>query len=195
MTANYREKLRSSIKAERSNLSRENSRALSNQITKKLWRSGIINNVTNLGIYLAIGGEVNCSNIITEANLRKISIFVPVLWSQKLMFAPLNKDTKFVLNRYGISEPSLPNCKKKQAKSLDAVIVPTLGFDKHTNRIGMGGGYYDRSFSFRKRRKIWKKPLLIGLAYSFQQLKHIPIEDWDVPLDIVVTEQEILENC
>jgi len=139
-------------------------------------------------------GEVDCTWIIREAKMRKMRVFVPVLFHRKLIFAPLEKHTKFTRNRFGVAEPAVHNSMLVSARNLDAVIVPLLGFDKDANRIGMGGGFYDRSFAFRKYRHKWQHPLLIGVAYSFQQVESLPTEPWDVPLDVVVTEQKLLEN-
>jgi 5-formyltetrahydrofolate cyclo-ligase len=75
-----------------------------------------------------------------------------------------------------------------QPLALDLVLTPLVGFDHKGNRLGMGGGYYDRSFAFLLRRQNWKKPRLVGLAYDFQQLDKLPAKNWDVPLTAVATD-------
>ena len=81
------------------------------------------------------------------------------------------------------------------ATSLDAVIVPLLGFDPQCNRMGMGGGYYDRTFAHRRQAANGNSadglPLLIGTAFEFQCVDNVFPDWWDVPLDHVVTEQRI----
>ena len=69
--------------------------------------------------------------------------------------------------------------------------MPLVGFDRHGNRLGMGGGYYDRTLSFMSMKKS-PAPQLVGLSYSFQELPKIVAQDWDIPLDYVVTEKEII---
>ena len=76
------------------------------------------------------------------------------------------------------------------ARQLDVVIAPLVAFDESLNRLGMGGGYYDRTFAFRKRARVLRRPVLIGVAYSFQRVDRLQPENWDVPLDVVITEKE-----
>ena len=92
-------------------------------------------------------------------------------------------------NRYNIPEPLWRKTLEYPPKHLDLVFVPLLGFDSSGSRLGMGGGYYDRTFSFRHNRMSGRRlPRLIGLGHSFQQLRKIPTDHWDVPVDGVATE-------
>ena len=75
-------------------------------------------------------------------------------------------------------------------RDLDIVFTPLVAFDTAGNRVGMGAGFYDRSFAFRKHRRNWRRPLLIGVAYDFQRVPHIPARTWDVPVDLVVTDKK-----
>jgi len=70
--------------------------------------------------------------------------------------------------------------------------MPLLGFDNEGSRLGMGGGYYDRALSFKHSEEQPSKPLLIGLAYSFQQIEGLQSDTWDVPLDVIITEETII---
>jgi len=79
------------------------------------------------------------------------------------------------------------------AKWLDVVFLPLVGFDAHGVRLGMGGGYYDRAFAFRRWRTAWRSPRLIGLAYSFQQVESLTAAAHDVRLDTVITEERIIQ--
>ena len=188
-------RLRRELKQKRAEQSATQIRLASALIAKNIWNSRLLTRTKNLAVYLAMPGEVDCSDIIRDARMRKLRIFAPILSGQKLLFAPLETSATLSRNRYGIAEPKVSKARYVHPGNLDAVIVPLLGFDSDANRIGMGGGYYDRSFEFRKRRGKWRRPLLIGAAYSFQQVNSLPSEDWDVPLDVVVTEQKIVENC
>ena len=90
-----------------------------------------------------------------------------------------------VINKFGIPEPS-----DGKMKFPDILLIPLLSFDTKLNRVGYGGGFYDRYIQRIKRKK---KPLLVGLAYSFQRVKNIPINRYDKKLDFVVTERKIIE--
>jgi 5-formyltetrahydrofolate cyclo-ligase len=68
------------------------------------------------------------------------------------------------------------------------VLAPLVAFDRSGNRLGMGGGYYDRSFAYLRHRVHWRRPRLIGYAYGFQEVQALERAHWDVPLSGVVTE-------
>jgi len=70
--------------------------------------------------------------------------------------------------------------------------MPLVAFDRQGYRLGMGGGYYDRSLAFRCSRRQWLKPTLVGVAHSCQEHPSLPHEYWDVPLAYIITEQEII---
>ena len=93
-------------------------------------------------------------------------------WSFK---EPLN------INKYGIPEPISNNIKYP-----DILLVPLVAYDKNFNRIGYGGGFYDR---YINRIKKIKKIITIGLAYSFQRVKKIPFDKYDIKLDFIITEK------
>jgi 5-formyltetrahydrofolate cyclo-ligase len=69
--------------------------------------------------------------------------------------------------------------------------MPLVAFDPSGNRLGMGGGFYDRTFSYLRNRKFWTKPLLIGIAYEFQRLDSLTPSPWDVPLQAIATEKSL----
>lgn len=189
-----RQQLRRELKNKRQLLNNAEVQRDSRLIAKNLWACHVLSRAKRVAVYLAMPGEVDCRWIVEGARLRKMRIFAPVLSNGKLLFAPLETQSKFANNCYGIAEPTAPANKLLRGQHLDAVIVPLLAFDSAKNRIGMGGGYYDRTFAFRNRRSKWKRPLLIGVAYSFQQVNDFRAAIWDVPLDTVVTEQQLLEK-
>jgi 5-formyltetrahydrofolate cyclo-ligase len=108
-----------------------------------------------------------------------------------LLFAPWRPGDPLVSNRYGIPEPELDSMSLLEPADMAVVVLPLLGFTRDGLRLGMGGGYYDRSFSFRRESPA--PPWLVGAAYSFQQLDSLPAQPWDVRLDAIATEQGILE--
>jgi 5-formyltetrahydrofolate cyclo-ligase len=118
---------------------------------------------------------------------------LPVLSGDVLQFAPWRPGSPLVTNRYGIPEPDTAPSALIDAADMAMVIVPAVGFDRDGNRLGMGGGWYDRSFSFRHSRPA--PPWLVGAAFGIQQLAGISVLDWDVRLDAICTEHESLVLC
>lgn len=112
---------------------------------------------------------------------------LPVLCDdQRLRFAPWRSGNALVSNRYGIPEPDLSPSSLLEADAMSLVVLPLVGFDERGNRLGMGGGWYDRSFAFRHERPA--PPYLVGAAFALQQVPPFEAEPWDVRLDAVCTE-------
>lgn len=105
---------------------------------------------------------------------------------RQLEFAPWRQGDPLANNRYGIPEPAVETSVCLAPEAMQAVLVPALGFTRDGRRLGMGGGYYDASFAFRKTRP--EPPLLIGTAFACQEIAGLDTRDWDVRLDAVATE-------
>ena len=90
-------------------------------------------------------------------------------------------------NRYGIIESSDP--RQRGLNSLDALLIPLVGFDARGNRLGMGAGFYDRALS----KRLGRRPLAIGVAFGCQQVDSLPVDPWDQPLDYVVTDAGVID--
>jgi 5-formyltetrahydrofolate cyclo-ligase len=73
--------------------------------------------------------------------------------------------------------------------------MPLVGFDANCNRLGMGGGFYDRTLAYLRLRRCWRRPLLIGIAHECQRVERLETNTWDVPLDLVVTEERIYRRA
>jgi len=101
-------------------------------------------------------------------------------------FAKYSNGQTLSKNRFGIPEPSRKVSGALPTFLLSTVLVPLVAFDLEGNRLGMGGGFYDRLFD---RKRVKRKPRLIGIAYEFQRVSHLPTESWDIPLDGVITEK------
>ncbi len=94
---------------------------------------------------------------------------------------------RLLCNRFGIPEPRPRRDHRLPASQLDVAVVPLLGFDADCHRLGMGGGYYDRTFAFLRHAPRRRRPLLIGLAHDLQRVDDIEQRPWDIPLDAVIT--------
>lgn len=111
---------------------------------------------------------------------------VPLLW-----FIEHRRGDRLIKNRFAIPEPPIRRRPPTKPWALDLVILPLVAFDDRCNRLGMGGGYYDRTFGYLRRRLHWRKPLLIGVAHECQRVERLATESWDIPLDAVVTERKV----
>lgn len=143
--------------------------------------------------YWASNGELPLNLAIPPLATRGQQFLLPVIAKgRQLRFAPWQSGEEVQPNRYGIPEPAHP-AELLEPFQLDLVLVPVLGFDRRGNRLGYGGGYYDRSFAFLNDQVRPTEPLLVGIAYAFQELPEVSEEDWDVPLDFVATENELID--
>lgn len=136
--------------------------------------------------YWAVDGEVPLLALLSGP--ADFVYCLPVLQpGKRLCFAPWRSGDPLVQNRFGIPEPDLQPSSLLAAEDLDHVLLPLIGFDARGNRLGTGGGYYDRSFAFRRGSP--QAPRLIGVGYACQEVDRLPAADWDVPLDLIVTER------
>jgi len=120
------------------------------------------------------------------------SLHLPLLMrGLRLRFAAWSLDQPMRLNRFRIPEPRHRVIDRLAARQMDLILMPLVGFDNAGNRLGMGGGFYDRTLAFRHARRRWRKPLLIGVAFGLQRCPALPAEPWDVPLDGIVTEDGV----
>jgi 5-formyltetrahydrofolate cyclo-ligase len=117
---------------------------------------------------------------------------LPVLCDdQRLRFAPWRPGDPLVSNRHGIPEPDVAASSLLEGTALALVVLPLVGFDARGNRLGMGGGWYDRSFEFRHERAA--PPWLVGAAFAMQQMPEGESEPWDVRLDAACTESTLFD--
>ena len=138
--------------------------------------------------YAAFKGEVNPESLIKDLSattyLPKIINFTNAV----MAFYPATQAQ--VKNRYGIYEPR-GDGKPTEINNFDIALVPLVGFDHRGNRIGMGAGFYDRVFA--DLTECSRRPLLIGLAHSCQETNSIQPDSWDKPLDVILTEERIID--
>ena len=118
-------------------------------------------------------------------------IYLPVLVGHphdRLLFAPYHAGASMKPNRFGIPEPEVPREALLSPHLLDLALTPLVAFDASGTRLGMGGGFYDRTFAFLRHPSHLPKPRLLGLAYELQKVDALPRQSWDVPVDAVATE-------
>ncbi|TAM58230.1 MAG: 5-formyltetrahydrofolate cyclo-ligase [Rhodanobacter sp.] len=143
--------------------------------------------------YWASDGELPLNLVIPPLAARGQQFLLPVVSpGKRLRFARWQSGEAVQPNRYGIPEPVAPG-ELLEPFQLDLVFLPLLGFDRRGQRLGTGGGYYDRSFAFLKKQVRPTEPLLVGIAYAFQELPRIEAEAWDVALDFIATDRELID--
>lgn len=151
-----------------------------------------------IAIYAPVAGEIDTMPIARKAWHMSKEIYLPVLLSyrRRLAFARYQASTTMRPNRVGIDEPQGDPKHRHGSQQLDLILLPLVGFSDSGFRIGMGGGYYDASLEYLRYRTLWRRPLLIGMAYDFQRFddKQIVLDSWDVKLDGVFTERRFY-NC
>lgn len=141
--------------------------------------------------YWSIAGELPLHTLVPRLPASCIYHLPRLGADGRLRFAAWRPGEALECNRYGIPEPDRPLADCLEPERLDLVLVPLLAFDRRGHRLGMGAGWYDRSFS--GRRGHGPPPRLVGVGYAFQEIEHVPEHDGDVPLDAVVTEREFIE--
>lgn len=183
--------LRRHMRSQRRALSTHEQRLASAMTLGLILRHPFFLRARHIALFLPNDGEIDISELLPIAWDMNKHCYLPVLASpgQRLTFAPMKKDSRLALNRYGIPEPVVPHHRLRQPQQLDLVLAPLVAFDLQGNRLGMGGGYYDRSFAFLRHRRHWRHPHLVGVAHDFQRVDRLPQQPWDVPLEGIFTDQ------
>lgn len=143
----------------------------------------------NLALYAAIEGEIDplCPEIVNNPSY---ACYLPKMVNQQLQFFNWQPHEALVAGSFGIAEPNSSLC--IDCTDLDVVILPLIGFDLNGHRLGRGAGHYDCAFEFLRHSPRHTKPYLVGVAYHWQQLAEpLAHDEWDVPLNAVVTDQQI----
>lgn len=180
------------MRRRRSGLSQNERDAFGICLAQVAVREPLIRNSRRIAVYLPVNGEMDPRPLMDRLRSMGKELYLPVLVNfleRRLWFSAYTPGEPLVSNQFGIPEPKNAPLRRIRSVSLDLVLMPLVAFDANGHRLGMGGGYYDRSFAFIRRRRHWHKPRLVGLAYEFQRLPLIESESWDVPLDAVATER------
>ncbi|MGH8180655.1 MAG: 5-formyltetrahydrofolate cyclo-ligase [Steroidobacteraceae bacterium] len=187
-----RRSLRASLRARRRAISAAARARAARQVARHADAALNLRSGQRIGIYAATAEELDTSCLITLALRRGCLVYLPRIDRRRRV--PIMRFARFSdrlrINRFGIAEPEGPQL--ASTRLLDVVFLPIVGFDRHGIRLGMGGGYYDRAFGFRRLRTVWHSPLLVGIGYAVQEVERIASAAHDVPLDLVITERGII---
>ncbi|MCM2678887.1 5-formyltetrahydrofolate cyclo-ligase [Echinimonas agarilytica] len=188
--------LRKQLRQQRQGLSAKQQSLASHALLENLQQVDAIKHANSLAVYLAGDGEIDLAPLIHWCWHEHKTLTVPVLHpfsKHHLLFLRYEPTTPMVRNCYGIFEPQLNVLDVLPVAHLDCMVLPLVGFDDQANRMGMGGGYYDRTLaSWQQQRHA--KSALIGVAHDCQKVAKLPVANWDVPLDQVVTPSIIIKN-
>ena len=178
-----KEELRSTLKKERAQVRIEQRRPWQQQIYKLFWNLPQYQSAKKVMCYLSFGTEINTWPLVEEMLQGGKSLYVPKIQGKELAVVPLHSKEQLVPGVWGIKEPKQsqgidPAC-------LDLLVVPGLAFDMNGYRLGYGGGFYDRLLTSTSATTV-------GLVFS-SFVRDVPIEAWDKPVNIVVTEEGVTQ--
>lgn len=185
--------LRRQLRHQRHALSSSQQQKAANAVAQRLAGWLHFTHSKRIGYYLASDGELDPAQTLAWSRAHGGQGFLPILHPfahNRLLFALHWPGERLIPNHYAIPEPDLRKRSLVPAWSLDLVLLPLVAFDRRGARLGMGGGYYDRTFAVDRP---WpRRPLLVGIAHHFQEVTLLPMARWDVPLDAVVTDRELI---
>ncbi|OEC36832.1 5-formyltetrahydrofolate cyclo-ligase [Pseudomonas cuatrocienegasensis] len=190
-TAHSRPQLRRLLRQKRRALSPQAQRQAARRLYRQLAQHPTYRRARHLALYLPTDGEIDPRPLLREAQRRGKAVYLPVLkpWPRtRMVFQRLRPGETLIANRFGIAEPRNNPAWQRPTWTLDLVLLPLVGFDAQGGRLGMGGGFYDRSLAYLRMRKNWHKPILLGVAHSCQRVERLALASWDVPLQATVTD-------
>ena len=185
--AEQRRAMRVELRERRAALSPKEQADAAVAVRTRLARIVALERAQVVGGYRAIRGEVDLDAALTRLHDAGAMVTVPRVSGDRLDFLPWSPTSETVAGSFGIDEPI--NGEPLPLTEHDVLLVPLVAFDETGQRLGQGGGFYDRAIAAAGA----SRPLLIGVAHAFQQVRSVPVEAWDVPLDAVVTEERVHE--
>ncbi|WP_355660564.1 5-formyltetrahydrofolate cyclo-ligase [Halomonas salifodinae] len=195
--ATERQALRRELRRRRRALTAQERQQAAEALCRRLRALPEVQRARRLALYLPNDGEIDPTPLISWLRRRGCRVYLPVLCPlavNRLWFVHYHPGTPMVKNRFGIPEPDTRHgahrARRLAAWALDLVLLPLVGFDAQGQRMGMGGGFYDRSFAFT--RGPGPRPRLIGVAHDCQRVAALPSASWDVPLDAIVSDRDVI---
>lgn len=190
---------RMTIRQQRREISDTVRRTATMRIVHSMAQLKSFQNAQKIAGFLAFDGEADPLAMMTLAHQQQKQVYVPIMVakSEPLKFCPWQPDAPMKINHFGIEEPDVDSALWISAVQLDFVICPLVAFDQRCQRIGVGAGYYDRSFAFLNEFDHSNPPhvdrptILAGFAFEVQKVHEIVPQPWDVALDWVVTERQL----
>lgn len=186
--------LRKILRQRRRALSRQQQKTASMGLCRQIARLPAFMNSRRIAAYIPNDGEISAQPLIELAWRLGKQVYLPVLHPFRkgyLFFMEHLPDQPLALNKFGIPEPLCDHDSRVPAWTLDLVLTPLVGFDEQGNRMGMGGGFYDRTFAFMETGHTPRRPRLVGVAHECQKVEALPCERWDIAMDFIATERQL----
>lgn len=181
--------LRRQFKAQRRELPIQQRAARSRRIAIALRRARLFQPGQRIAVYSPTAGEVLLAELVEWLRRLRCELYLPriVDWrARRMRFVRWDEDSPLREHRLGMVEPiEGPQLGTRQ---LDLVLMPAVAIDARGHRLGMGAGFYDRSFAYRTKTA-WRRPRLVAVVYDFQRIESLPAARFDVPVDAVVSER------
>jgi 5-formyltetrahydrofolate cyclo-ligase len=187
-----RAQLRRQLRAARRALSRRQQQRAARDLYRQLAQHPLFRRARQIALYLPSDGEIDPRPLLRAAQKRGKATYLPVLsaWPKtKMVFQRVRAGEPLRPNRFNIPEPRGNRHQQRKIWALDLILLPLVGFDPHGGRLGMGGGFYDRSLAYRALRTQPQKPQLLGLAHECQKVERLAMASWDVALAATVTDR------
>ncbi|MGY0400127.1 MAG: 5-formyltetrahydrofolate cyclo-ligase [Ostreibacterium sp.] len=170
-------------------LSQKEKSMKSQMIVTQLLQTASYQQANSIGAYLCLTEEVNVTDIIKAAWADNKAVYLPIVldWGKPLKFARYTPETSLIKDKLAIDIPDVGSRHYIDVEQLDMVVTPLVAFDNNRNRIGMGGGFYDRTFAFKAQSN--SKTTLVGVAFEAQRVEHqIKANEWDICPDYIISE-------
>lgn len=187
-----RRTLRQAFRRKRNALTAEQQHTASKGLLSQLQSYAPFLQAEHVALYLANDGELDPQQVIHWCWQHGKQVYLPVLHAfcpGHLVFVRYAADSPMTRNRFGIAEPRLECPAIQPLAELDLVLTPLVGFDTQGNRLGMGGGFYDRTLAPVQRDNLEVR--LTGIAHDCQQTNHLQADSWDIPLQNIVTPSRV----
>ncbi|MBJ9978013.1 5-formyltetrahydrofolate cyclo-ligase [Pseudomonas sp. S75] len=187
-----RPQLRRALRNARRALTPVQQRQAARGLYRQLAQHPLFRRARHIALYLPNDGEIDPRLLLHEAQRRGKRTYLPVLhaWPRtRMVFQRFERGERLRRNRFGIEEPVVERKRQRPIWALDLILLPLVGFDELGARLGMGGGFYDRSLAYQNRRQSWKKPDLLGLAHECQKVPRLAQAQWDVPMRGTVSDR------
>ena len=184
--------LRRLLRQQRRSLTSAQQRRAAQDLFRQITQHPLFRRARHIALYLPNDGEIDPRPLLRAAHRRGKTLYLPLLdtWPRtRMRFQRVEAGERLWPNRFRIDEPRFNRARQRQVWTLDLVLMPLVGFDESGGRLGMGGGFYDRSLAYRSRRLKGDKPTLLGLAHECQKVDRLPLASWDVRLYATVTDK------
>jgi len=187
-----RQEIRQRIRQHRRSLTAEQQLQFSQQAASRLLAYPPVVMAHTVAVFLSFDGELDTQPLIEQLWRSGKRVYLPVLHPfspGNLLFLHYHPRSELVINHLKIREPKLDVRDVLPLDKLDVLVTPLVAFDEHGQRLGMGGGFYDRTLQHWQQYKV--QP--VGYAHDCQQVDALPVAEWDIPLPAVVTPSTLWE--